>query len=98
MSKLKPLRDRVVVKLIETEAVTSFGLVIPDTATEKPTQGEVVEVGTGGFAKDGTIVPLVVKPGDKILFSKHAGQTLKVDGEEYHILREEEIVAIIGKD
>jgi chaperonin GroES len=96
MSKLKPLRDRIAVKLIESEAVTAFGLIIPDSASEKPTQGEVVEVGSGGFAKDGTVVPLVVKPGDRILFSKHAGQTLKVDGEEYHILREEEIVAIIG--
>jgi chaperonin GroES len=96
MSKLKPLRDRIAVKLIESEAVTAFGLIIPDSASEKPTQGEVVEVGSGGFAKDGTVVPLVVKPGDRILFSKHAGQTLKVDGVEYHILREEEIVAIIG--
>lgn len=92
---VQPIRDRIVVELIENETVTAAGLVIPDAATEKPTHGTVLAIGSGHVAEDGTIVPLVVAVGDRIMFSKHAGQTVKVNDAEYHILREEEIVAII---
>ena len=95
--KLKPIRDRIVVKLLEAETVTKGGLVIPDTATEKPCQGIVLDVGTGHVTEDGTIVPLVVSINDRVLFSKHAGQSVKIDGEEFHLLREEEVVAIINE-
>jgi chaperonin GroES len=93
--KLKPIRDRIVVKLLEAETVTKGGLVIPDAAAEKPSQGIVLEVGTGHVTEDGTIVPLAVSVNDRVLFSKHAGQTVKIEGEEFHLLREEEVVAII---
>lgn len=92
---VQPIRDRIVVELIENETVTQSGLVIPDAATEKPTQGITLAVGTGRIAEDGTIVPLVVSVGDKVMFSKHAGQSIKVEGREFHILREDEIVAIL---
>lgn len=92
---IQPIRDKIVVKLIETETVTDAGLVIPDSATERPTQARVLGVGTGRIAEDGTIVPLVIAEGDTVLFSKNAGQAVKLEGEEYHILREDEIVAII---
>lgn len=92
---LQPIRDRIVVELIESETVTQSGLVIPDAATEKPTQGTVLAVGSGRIAEDGTIVPLVVSVGDRVMFSKQAGQPVKVEGGEYHILREDEIVAIL---
>lgn len=95
--KLTPIRDRIVVRLLEAETVTKGGLVIPDAAAEKPQQGDVLEVGTGRIAEDGTIVPLAIKAGDRVLFSKHAGQTVKIDGYEFHILREEEVVAIINQ-
>jgi chaperonin GroES len=93
--KLKPIRDRIVVKLLEAETVTKGGLVIPDAAAEKPCQGIVLEVGTGHITEDGTIVPLAIAVDDRVLFSKHAGQTVKIEGEEFHLLREEEVVAII---
>jgi len=93
--KLKPIRDRIVVRLLEAETVTKSGLVIPDNAAEKPCQGVVLDVGTGRIAEDGSITPLVVKEGDRVLFSKHAGQTVKLEGNEFHLLREDEVVAII---
>ena len=96
--KLKPIRDRIVVRLLEAETVTKGGLVIPDSAAEKPNQGEVLEVGTGRIAEDGSIIPLVVKAGDRVMFSKNAGQTVKIDDHEFHLLREDEIVAIIQQE
>lgn len=93
--KLKPIRDRIVVKLLEAETVTKSGLVIPDAAAEKPNQGEVLAAGTGKIAEDGTVVPMVVKEGDRVLFAKHAGQTVKIDGQEFHILREDDVMAVV---
>ena len=92
---IKPIKDRIVVRLVELEQRTASGLVIPDTAQEKPTQGEVVAVGTGRVDERGVLQPLSVKIGDRILFTKHAGQTLKVNQEDVHILREDEIIAVI---
>lgn len=93
--KLQPIRDRMVIKLLEAETTTASGLVIPDAAAEKPSQGDVLAVGTGKVNPDGTVVAMVVKAGDRVLFSKHAGQTVKVEGEEYRIMREEDIMAIV---
>jgi chaperonin GroES len=93
--KLKPIRDRIVIKLLEAETVTKSGLVIPDAAAEKPSQGEVLAAGGGRVVEDGTVVPMVIKEGDRVLFSKHAGQTIKIDGQEYHILREDDVMAIV---
>lgn len=92
---LKPLYDRVVVDLIANESVTESGIVIPDAASEKPTQGIVLSVGTGRIKDDGSLKPLSVKPGDRVMFSKHAGQSHRVDNTEYHIIREDEIVGVI---
>lgn len=93
--RLQPLHDRVIVKRLEEEHTTSAGIVIPDTAAEKPTQGEVVAVGNGKLLPTGKILPLDVKAGDRVLFGKYAGQTVKVDNEEFLVLREEDIMAII---
>lgn len=92
---LRPLNDRVIVKRLENERTTAAGIVIPDSAAEKPDQGEVVAVGPGKRTEDGKVLPLDVKAGDKILFGKYAGQTVKVDDEELLVIREEEILAII---
>jgi chaperonin GroES len=92
---LKPIRDRIVIKMLEAETVTKSGLVIPDAAAEKPSQGQVLAAGTGRITEDGTTIPMEIKTGDRVLFSKHAGQTVKVDGEEYHILREDDVMAVI---
>lgn len=92
---LKPIRDRIVIKVLQAETVTKTGLVIPDAAAEKPSQGEVLAAGTGRVTQDGVTVPMEVRSGDRVLFSKHAGQTVKVDGEEYHILREDDVMAVI---
>jgi chaperonin GroES len=93
--KLVPIRDRIVVRLLEAETKTASGIVIPDAAAEKPSQGEVLAAGTGKIAEDGKTVPMVVKAGDRVLFSKFAGQTVKVDGEEYVVMREDDIMAIV---
>ena len=93
---LKPLDDRIVVKVTEEEEKTSFGIVIPDTAKEKPTEGEVIAVGPGKF-EDGTRVPMDVKPGDKVIFSKYGGTEVKVEGEEYLLLSARDVLAIIQK-
>ena len=95
--KLVPIRDRIVIKLLEAETKTAGGIVIPDAATEKPQQGEVLAAGGGKIAEDGALVPLVVKAGDRVLFSKHAGQTVKIDGEEYLIMREDDVMAVVNK-
>lgn len=93
--KFRPLHDRVLVKRLEPEQKTASGIVIPDRATEKPDQGEVIAVGNGNILKDGSIQALQVKVGDRILFGKYDGQTTKVQGEELLVLREEEIMAVI---
>lgn len=93
--RLQPLHNRVIVKRLEEEHTTSAGIVIPDTAAEKPTQGEVIAVGNGKLLPAGRILPLDVKVGDRVLFGKYAGQTVKVDNEEFLVLREEDIMAII---
>lgn len=92
--KLRPLHDRVVVKRLEEEEKTAGGIIIPDTAKEKPQQGKVIAVGKGRILEDGKIIPLIVKEGDRILFSKYAGTDIKVDGEEHLIMREDDILAI----
>ena len=93
--KIKPIRDRIVVKPIANETKTQSGIFIPDTAVEKPLQGEVLAVGSGRLAEDGTIVPLEIKAGDRVLFGGNAGQTVKLEGEEQLILREEEVIAVV---
>ncbi|KAG9610879.1 hypothetical protein KCV01_g2864, partial [Aureobasidium melanogenum] len=95
MSKLKPLHDRVIVKRLEEERVSAGGIVIPDSATEKPTRGKVIAAGTGLTLASGTVRAMGVKEGDVVLFGKYAGQEIKVDGEELVFLKEDDIVAIL---
>jgi len=93
---LRPLHDRLVVKRLDNERKTSSGIVIPDNAAEKPDQGEVLAVGNGKILEDGKVRPLDVKVGDKILFGKYSGQTVKVDGDELLVLREDDVMAVIA--
>ena len=93
--KIKPLNDRVIVKRVEEEQKTAGGIIIPDTAKEKPQEGEVVAVGPGKRDDDGKRTALEVKEGDRILFGKYAGTEIKMEGEEYLMMREEDILAII---
>lgn len=92
--KLRPLGDRVIVQRLENERQTASGIVIPESAAEKPDQGTVVAVGPGKRSDDGTVLPLDLKVGDKVLFGKYAGQSVKVDGDEVLVIREEEILAV----
>lgn len=92
---IRPLYDRVIVKRLEEERKTASGIVIPDTAAEKPDQGEIIAVGKGKAGDDGKIRALEVKVGDKVLFGKYAGQTVKIKGEEYLVMREEDIMGVI---
>ncbi|ETF03807.1 molecular chaperone GroES [Advenella kashmirensis W13003] len=93
---LRPLQDRVIIKRLDNERKTASGIVIPDSAAEKPDQGEVVAVGPGKKTEDGKVLAVDLKVGDKVLFGKYAGQSVKVDGEELLVIREEEILAVIG--
>ncbi len=93
--KIRPLQDRVLVKRLEEEEKTSGGIIIPDTAKEKPQRGEIIAVGPGRKNEDGKVQPLDVKAGDKVLFSKYAGTEIKVEGEELLIMREDDIMAVI---
>jgi chaperonin GroES len=93
--KLKPLNDRVLVKRLEGEEVTKGGIIIPDSAKEKPMKGEVIAVGPGKIADDGKRTKMAVDKGDKVLFNKYAGTEMKVDGEEFLVMREDDILAII---
>ena len=93
--KLRPLHDRVIVKRLDTERKTSSGIVIPDNAAEKPDQGEILAVGNGKIQEDGKVRPMAVKTGDKVLFGKYSGQTVKVDGEELLVMRGEDIMAVV---
>ncbi len=93
--KIRPLHDRVIVKRLEEERKTASGIVIPDAAAEKPDQGQVLAVGPGKRDENGKHVALDVKVGDRILFGKYAGQTVKVDGEEVLVMREEDIMGVV---
>src|SRR3954454_5161391 len=92
----RPLHDRVLVRRVEAEEKTAGGIIIPDSAKEKPQEGEVVSVGSGARAEDGTITPLDVKAGDKILFGKWSGTEVKIDGEDLIIMKESDILGIVG--
>lgn len=93
--KIRPLGDRILVKRLEEERKTASGIVIPDTAAEKPDQGEVLAVGNGKLLEDGKVRPLEVKKGDKVLFGKYSGQTVKVKGEELLVIREEDVMGVL---
>ena len=95
--KIRPLYDRIVVKRIEEQETTRSGIIIPDSAQEKPQEAEVVAVGNGKRLENGTVVALDVRVGDRILFGKYSGNEIKVDGEEYLIMREEEILGVVTK-
>jgi chaperonin GroES len=95
--KIRPLHDRVIVKRVEEERKTASGIVIPDSAAEKPDQGEVIAVGDGKRDEAGKLIPMAVKVGDRVLFGKYAGQTVKVEGEELLVMREEDIMGVVEK-
>jgi len=93
--KIRPLHDRILVKRLDEESKTTGGLFIPDSAKEKPIQAKVIAVGAGKLDKNGKLIPLDVKAGDKILFSKYSGSEIKIDGEEHLIMREDDILAVL---
>jgi len=95
--KVRPLGDRILVQRVEAEERTKGGIVIPDTAKEKPKEGKVVAVGPGKVLDNGQTAPVGVKAGDRVLFSSYAGSEVKIDGEEYLIMKEDDILAVIGK-
>jgi chaperonin GroES len=95
MTKIIPLQDRLIVRRLDSEEKTSGGLYIPDSAKEKPQQGEVVAVGKGKVKEDGTVIPMDIKKGDKILFGKYSGSEIKLDGEELLIMREDEVLGVL---
>ena len=95
--KIRPLQDRVIVKRVEEEEKTKGGIIIPDTAKEKPMEGKVIAVGKGKVLEDGKIHALDVKAGDRVLFAKYAGTEVKIDGEEHLIMREDDILGVIEK-
>jgi len=94
--KLRPLHDRVIIKRMEEERLSAGGIVIPDTATEKPVKGEVIAVGNGKILEDGKVRPVDLQVGDKVLFGKYSGTEVKVDGNEYLVMREEDIMAVFA--
>lgn len=93
--KIRPLHDRIIVKRLEEERTSAGGIIIPDSATEKPIQGKVIAVGNGKILEDGSVRKLDVKVGDKILFGKYGGTEVKVDGDELLVMREEDVMAVI---
>ena len=92
---LRPLHDRILIKRIEEKEAVKGGIIIPDTAKEKPQEGEVIAVGNGKMTEDGKVVPLDVKAGDRILFGKYSGSEIKIDNKEYLILKEEEVLGVV---
>lgn len=96
--RIRPLHDRIVVKRIDLQRKTASGIVIPDSAAEKPDQGEVIAVGEGKRLDDGSREPMGLKVGDRVLFGKYAGQTVKLDGEEVLVLREDDVMAVVEAD
>ncbi len=97
LMKIRPLQDRILVKRIDEDEKSKGGIIIPDSAKEKPQEGRVVSVGSGRVSEDGTVRPLDVKKGDKVLFGKYGGTEVTVDGEEHLIIREDDILGIIEK-
>jgi len=97
MMKIRPLHDRVVVERLDAESKSAGGIVIPDTAGEKPDQGEIIAVGKGKILEDGKVRPLDVKVGDRVLFGKYTGQAVKIEGTEYLVMREDDIMGIVSK-
>ncbi len=95
--KVRPLYDRLIVKRLEEEEKTKGGIIIPDTAKEKPVEGKVIAVGAGKLMEDGTKIPMDVKVGDRVLFAKYGGTEIKIDGEEHLIMKEDDILAIIER-
>ena len=93
--KVRPLHDRILVKRLDEEAKTKGGIIIPDTAKEKPMEARVVAVGTGKVGDDGTVTPLDVKKGDRVLFGKYSGTEIKLDGEDHLIIREDDVLAVL---
>lgn len=93
--KVNPIRDRILVKPMENDTVTASGIVIPDNAQEKPQQGEVLGVGGGKVTDDGNIIPMTVKIGDKILYGKYSGQTVRIQNKDHIILKEDDVLAIV---
>ncbi len=93
--KIRPLQDRIIVKRTEEEEMTKGGLIIPDTAKEKPQEGKVVAVGKGKVGEDGKVLPLDVKAGDLVLFGKYAGTEIKIEGEEHLIMREDDLLGVV---
>ncbi len=94
-TKFTPLHDRILVRRVEEAETTRGGIIIPDSAKDKPTEGEVISVGKGKVNEDGKVFPLAVKEGDRILFGRYAGNEIKLDGEDYIIMKEEEVLGII---
>jgi chaperonin GroES len=95
--KIRPLQDRIIVKRVEEEEKTKGGIIIPDTAKEKPLEGKVIAVGNGKILEDGKVRALDIKAGDRVLFTKYAGTEVKIDGEEHLILREDDILGVLEK-
>jgi len=95
LMKIRPLHDRLIVKRLEEEEKTKGGIIIPDTAKEKPIEGKVIAVGEGRIKKDGKKIPMEVKKGDRILFAKYAGTEVKIDGEEHLMMKEDDVLAIV---
>ena len=95
--KFRPLHDRVLIESLESEEKTAGGIIIPDTAKEKPQEGKVIAVGPGSKTEDGKIVPMDVKVGDRVLFGKWSGTEFKIDGKEYSIMKESDIMGVVGK-
>lgn len=95
--KIRPLHDRVIVQRLEEEEKTKGGIIIPDTAKEKPQEGKVIAVGPGKILENGTKIPLDVKVGDRVLFGKYAGTEIKIEGEEYLMMREDDILGVVEK-
>ena len=95
--KFRPLHDRVLVESLESEEKTAGGIIIPDTAKEKPQEGKVIAVGPGSKTEDGKIIPMDVKVGDRVLFGKWSGTEVKIDGKEYSIMKESDIMGVVGK-
>ena len=96
MAKFSPLHDRILVRRVEEATTTRGGIIIPDSAKDKPQEGEVVSVGTGRINEDGKTFPLAVKDGDRILFGKYAGTEIKIDGEDFIIMKEDEVLGILS--
>ncbi len=94
-TKVRPLHDRVIVRRLESEEVSTGGIIIPDTAKEKPIQGEVIAAGNGKIAENGDVRPLDVKAGDRVIFSKYAGTEIKLDGNEFLMMREDDILGVV---